>query len=69
MLAFEELDENLDDLRSESEDAANVFKNKMIEMAKAREIKMEANKKIIEDVESQIYSTIIIAGNRLKDVK
>lgn len=44
----------MEDLRQESEGAANVFKNKMIEMTRAREIKVEANRKIIEDVEGQI---------------
>lgn len=32
MQAFEELDGQLDELKHESEGAANVFKNKMLEM-------------------------------------
>ena len=43
--------DDLDDLKHESEGAAKVFKNKMIEMNAAREIKVEANKKILLEVE------------------
>jgi hypothetical protein len=45
------LHDDLDDLKHESEGAAKVFKNKMIEMNAAREIKVEANKKILLEVE------------------
>ena len=69
MSAFEELEEDLEDLKSESEGAANVFKAKMIEMTKGREAKLEANRRIIADVEVQINSSIKMASNRLKDVK
>ncbi len=52
--AFDLLNEDLDDLKEESEGAARVFKNKMIEMNNAREVKAEINKKIAHDVEVAI---------------
>lgn len=58
MLAFEELDSQLEDLRNESEDAAKIFKNRMLEMTKAREAKVEANRKIIAEAEAQIMQAI-----------
>ena len=36
MQAFEQLDSEMDDLRHESEGAARVFKNRMMEMNAAR---------------------------------
>ncbi len=69
MLAFDELDSQLEDLRTESEDAAKVFKNRMLEMTKAREGKVEANRKIIAETEAQIIQAIKNAGQRLKDIK
>lgn len=52
--AFDVLNDDLDDLKEESEGAARVFKNKMIEMNNAREIKAELNKKIAHEVEVAI---------------
>lgn len=59
----------MEDLRTESEDAAKVFKNRMLEMTKAREGKVEANRKIIAETEAQIIQAIKNAGQRLKDIK
>jgi hypothetical protein len=59
----------LEDLRYESESAARVFKNKMIEMSAVREQRIEANNRVIIDAEAQIISCINTAMKRLADVK
>jgi hypothetical protein len=41
----------------------------MLEMTKAREGKVEANRKIIAETEAQIILAIKNAGQRLKDIK
>ena len=42
----------MDDLRHESESASRVFKNRMMEMTVQRSKKVDANKKIVLDIES-----------------
>lgn len=59
----------MDDLRHESEGAARIFKNKMMEMNANREVKVEANGRIIAEVEVQIVSALKMAGQRLTEVK
>jgi hypothetical protein len=54
MQAFELLDNEMDELRHESESATKIFKNRMIEMNAARAKKVDANMKIVQDAEARI---------------
>jgi hypothetical protein len=59
------LDGQLEELRAESESAAKVFKNRMMEMNSTREARVEANLKVISEVESQIGSAIKAGEKKL----
>ena len=67
--AFDALNDDLDDLKEESEGAARVFKNKMIEMNNAREVKTEINKQIAHEVEVAISQALKSASQKLSDLK